>query len=79
MKSRVGTAMVVSSCELPEDVSQIPNSEMRDYAPARVLEWFVRRGLAGNTQQGTGWELPGVATSARVLSLWLVWSDRGHR
>jgi hypothetical protein len=79
MKSPVGTAMVVISCELPENDFRIPNSEICDYAPAGVLERFIRCGLAGNTQQGAGWKFPGVATFARVLSLWLVWSDRGLR
>ena len=50
--------MVVSSCEPPENVFSIPipNNEMRDYDPARVLDRFVRCGLAGNTQQRAGWE-----------------------
>jgi len=81
MKSQAGTAMVVSSCEPPENVFSIPipNNELRDYDPARVLDRFVRCGLADNTQQGAGWEFSRVAPSARVLSLRVVWSDRGQR
>src|SRR6185436_13837142 len=66
MKSPVGKAMVVSSCELSENVFRIQNSEICDYATAGVLERFIRCGLAGNTQQGAGWKFPGVATSARI-------------
>jgi hypothetical protein len=80
MKSSADTPMVVSSCGRPENVfsKSIPNNEMRDHDPARLLDRFVRCGLEGNTQQRTGWQLSGVATSARVLSLRVVWSDRGY-
>jgi hypothetical protein len=58
MKSSAGTPMVVSSCEPPENVfsKSIANNEMRDSDPARVRVRFIRCGLAGNTQQGAGWE-----------------------
>jgi hypothetical protein len=80
MKSSAGTPMVVSSCDRPENVfsNPTPINEMRDYDPARILDRFVRCGLAGNTQQRTGWEFSGVAASARVISLRVVWSDRGY-
>jgi hypothetical protein len=80
MKSSAATQMIVSSCEPPENVlsKSIPNNKMRDHDPARLLDRFVRCGLAGNTQQRTSWEFSGVAASARVLSLRVVWSDRGY-
>ena len=51
MKSPAGKAMVVSSCEPPENVFSIPipNNEMRDSDPARVLDRFVRFGWSGVT------------------------------
>src|SRR5919198_128970 len=80
MKSCGGTPMIVSSCEPPENVFsiRIPNN-MCHCDPASVLHRFVRRGLAGNTQQRAGWEFSRVTPSARVLSLRMVWSDRSHR
>src|SRR5215472_11540082 len=80
MKSSAGTPMVLSCCERSESVfsKSIPNNEMHDHDPARVLDRFVRRGLAGNAQQRTGWEFSGVAAPARVISLWVVRSDRGY-
>jgi hypothetical protein len=81
MKSHLGTPMVVSNCEPPENVfsTRIPNNDMRDYDPARVLDQFTCRGLAGNTQQRPGWEFSGIAPFACILSLRVVWSDRGDR
>src|SRR5215467_8271064 len=71
--------MVVSSCELPENVfpNPDPNDEVRDCDPACVLDRFIRCGLAGNAQQRAGWKFSGVAPSARVLSFWMVGTDRG--
>jgi len=81
MKLPAGTPMVVSSCEPPKNVFSIrtPNNDMRDYDPDRVFDQFVRCGLAGNTEQRAAWEFSRVAPSARVLSLRVVWSDRGNR
>src|SRR5205085_12693244 len=81
MNSSAGTPMIVRSCEPPQDVSSmpIPDNEMGDYDPARVLDRFVRCGLAGNTEQRASGEFSRVAPSARVLSLRMVWSHRGHR
>src|SRR5215211_924225 len=80
MKSHAGTPILASSCEPPENVFSIsiPNNELRDYDTARVLDRFDRGGLAGNTQQRAGWEFFGVAPSACVLSLRVVWSHCGH-
>ena len=62
MKSSADTAMIVSSCELPENVLSIPipNNELCDCDPPGVLEWFAGCGLAGHTQQRAAWEFPRV-------------------